>query len=199
MAIDITQLGRKKDDIKLDGVAQVMADHAEEFIKRVKANLAKDGSNATRALSQSIAPEIKVFGFKYQLVISAEEYWEVVDKGRKAGKFPPYSSTPFSVNGIAFDSGFPDLIKWIMAKPLRVNQSTMPKKGPTPAWRRNSVKGLAYVIARKKKRERQPGTRFMSRELKPFLKKIENDLTIALRRDVELHLQTTITKQAPGR
>lgn len=186
MAIDLSKLGRSKKGLQFDAIGQAMADGAGEFIKRTKANLEKDGTNATNALSQSIAPSIKQTGFKYRLTIFAEDYWRSIDIGGKVPA-PKYSRTPFTVNGIKFNNGYKDIIKWIIAKPLNIP--------------RHDLKRAQFFIGRHiaDPSYRRRGTKFMSRELDPFLKRLNADLTIALKRDVEIELQGILKPLKPGR
>jgi len=194
MAINIAKLGRKKGaDPKLDAVEQILHDNAAAFIKAVEANLAKTttdkpkGTNATGSLTASIAPEIKVFGFRYKLVINAEDYWWYVDQGRKAGKFPPLSA----------------IAKWVTAKALKPDIAKMklkiPKKGRTPAFERNARNAQIFLIGRAIKTRGIKGNRFATKEIPDFMDDLERELSLALGRDIEAHLAGVITKQGPAK
>jgi hypothetical protein len=97
---DLNDIGIPRGDgknIELSEVEKVLEEFAVYVVDTSKRLLQDRGANASSKLSQSIRPELSIFGFK----IYMEEYYQWVDQGRQPGKRPPIES----------------IIRWIQTKP----------------------------------------------------------------------------------
>jgi hypothetical protein len=129
-----------------------------QFIKKLKSNLKKDGSNASGKLSASIAPlPAKIGEGIITYSIEMEDYWKMVDEG----------SEPLGYSKNNLKELQPKIFKWIQNKPQLQEQVEASKR-----------KSLSYAIATnilKKgtiKRFKYSGSRFLSKEIETF----ENNL-----------------------
>jgi hypothetical protein len=129
-----------------------------KFIKKVKNNLKKDGSNASGKLSASIKPlPAKTREGIITYMIEMEDYWKKVDEGSKPIGFSKENLKELQ----------PKIFKWIQNKPQLQEQVEANKR-----------KSLSYAIATnilKKgtiKRFNYNGSRFLSREIETFEKNL---------------------------
>lgn len=100
-------------------------DITNNFVVELKNKLTANGSNASATLANSIRGIVKQNG-KYILIsIQLEDYWQYVENGRRAGKYPP-------INAIK---------KWISVKPV------LPR--PLKSGKLPTTNQLAFLIARK--------------------------------------------------
>jgi hypothetical protein len=130
----------------------------DQFIKKLKSNLKKDGSNASGKLSASIAPLPAKIGegiITYQ--IEMEDYWKDVDEGTN-----PIGYTKENRKKLQ-----PKIYEWIQNKPQLQAQVEASK-------RRSLSYAIATNILRRGtiKRFNYNGSRFLSREIETF----ENNL-----------------------
>lgn len=138
-----------KQQDKLDNVLS-------KFIKKIKNNLKKDGSNASGKLSASIQPlpTLSENG-KLTYRIELEDYWKDVDEGTEPKGFSIEKRNDLQ----------PKIMKWIQNKPQLQAQVEAKKR-----------KSLSYAIATtilKKgtiKRYNYSGSQFLSREIDMFEK-----------------------------
>lgn len=107
--------------LELTTIKKITDDFVVELKNRLKAN----DSYATGDLVNSIRGIVKQNG-KYILIsIQLEDYWQFVENGRKAGKYPPIN----------------DIKKWISVKPV------LPR--PFKSGKLPTDNQLAFLIARK--------------------------------------------------
>lgn len=97
----------------------------DDFVVELKNRLTANGSNASGDLAKSIRGVVKQNGKYIVISIQLEDYWQFVENGRKAGKYPP-------INAIR---------KWISVKPV------LPR--PTKSGKLPTDNQLAFLIARK--------------------------------------------------
>jgi hypothetical protein len=95
---------------------------------------------ASGRLVQSARYEVKLGDRVYEVGLWLEDYWRYVEKGRKAGKFPPIDR----------------IREWIRVKPV----IPRPHNGRVP-----TEKQLAFLIARKIAREGTEGQGVLERAL----------------------------------
>lgn len=112
------------------------------FAAALKDRLATDGSNATGTLANSIKDIVKFDGKYLTVSIQLEDYWQYLENGRKAGKFPPVEK----------------IKEWIKVKP--VIPYTKGKRLP-------SENQLAFLIGRKISKGTSPNP-FLAPTIKDF-------------------------------
>src|SRR6476469_3867445 len=99
--------------IKTINVNSLLQKHGQEIVDQLGKALPKS-SDATRTLRQSIRFTVKPSGMAYNFQLILADYYEWVDKGRKAGKMPPVD----------------EIVKWTAAKRSIFKQSKLPgRKG----------------------------------------------------------------------
>lgn len=129
----------------MSATADVLRQYGGLYVQRIQQTLNDNNAIASGDLSSSIALTIRPSGFNVTML----DYWEYVDEGRKAGKFPPISS----------------IEQWLsypnVRDRIRFGQSDAPIE---------DAKGLAYVIARKIAEKGTKGNKFVT-------KVVESDLT----------------------
>jgi hypothetical protein len=97
----------------------------DDFVVELKNKLTANGSNASGNLAKSIRGIVKQNGKYVVISIQLEDYWQYVENGRKAGKYPP-------INAIK---------NWISVKPV------LPR--PLKSGKLPTANQLAFLIARK--------------------------------------------------
>ena len=100
----------------------------KEFKKILKDNLMKHGKKATGNLIKSIDSELRLEESSLSFSISAEDYLEYVDRGRKPGKYPNINAISkwAKLKGISQSAVFPIArkIKEEGIKPTNVIRTT---------------------------------------------------------------------------
>ncbi|MBQ2396801.1 MAG: hypothetical protein II304_07215 [Bacteroidales bacterium] len=94
------------------------------FAGELKNTLAEQNIRATGALSNSIKGIVNYDGKWLEISVQLEDYWRYVEKGRKAGKFPPVD----------------EIMEWVRIKPV----IPVSKGGKVP-----TTNQLAYLVGRK--------------------------------------------------
>lgn len=108
---------------------------------------------ASGKLVQSVNYEVKVDGDSYIVGLNLEDYWYYVEKGRKAGKFPPVEN----------------IMKWIKVKPVLPRPL---KNGKLP-----TEKQLAFLIGRKIANEGTEGKHIMDRTVE----EVNNEMLMSIK------------------
>jgi hypothetical protein len=113
------------------------------FITKVKSDLVAAGKDVTGELVQSNAFRVEpsAFGLSLKIVVqgNAVNYFEVVDKGRRKGTFPPVDN----------------IKKWIRDRGIQPDGNT-------------TVEQLAFLIGRKIKRDGIPATNIYTDNIENF-------------------------------
>lgn len=115
-------------------IKSVIKDYMRDFKQAYINNLTEHNRKATGNLINSISITLEVNGYVYDVTMEVADYYYYVDKGRKAGKFPPTNK----------------ILEWIKAKPILPRPD---KNGKLP-----TEKQLAFLIGRKIAREGWQGT-----------------------------------------
>jgi hypothetical protein len=154
-------------------ITQVLEDFGNEMQEKMQNSLASGGGLASGALSQSIKFESKIMGSTFVFQLSLKDYYEWVDKGRKAGKQPPLKN----------------IIEWVNTK-ATFGGYTPPGKIPIrdiPNISDKAVqKGLAFAIARKIGKKGTKGNDFYSDAVTDArLDKLRKDLALAASGDMK--------------
>jgi hypothetical protein len=160
---------------KDSSITQVLEDFGNEVLKKFQTNLKKDRAIASGELFQSMKFTSTIMGQKFHFVLDmGVDYWEAVDKGRRAGKQPPLN----------------DIIKWVNTKATFGGFANVPNISDRAVQR-----GLAFVIARKIGKRGKKGNSFYSKVITDKRKKqLMRDLSTAGAKD----LQTIIMQTAKG-
>lgn len=111
--------------MRFENTIKVLNDFGKLLVDEYKDNLTLNDVNASNKLYNSISYIIDVKGRTLEVSLSLAEHWKYVEKGRKAGKFPPISA----------------IEEWIRVKPIIPRPNT---NGYLP-----TIKQLSYLIARK--------------------------------------------------
>jgi hypothetical protein len=88
---------------------QKMREFGKDYVKILYRELRREGKDATGALINSLAFEIKEEAQQIQIILLANDYLKYVDKGRKPGKYPPIKAIAkwVQVKGISKEAIFP--------------------------------------------------------------------------------------------
>lgn len=163
-------------DIKWTHLRKALEDYGQYFIDRARENLGRNGSYASGTLGDTMEYIVEIDDTHYSVQISIENYYEYVENGRKAGKFPP-----------------PDAIKnWVLIKPIRpqagdARKGYDKKKPPT-------VEQLSFLIGRKIANEGIPPKPFFEPAKEETEKHFETILQEAIKEDVDAYVQEHINE-----
>lgn len=137
---------------------------AAELLERYKENIKSSGHNASGDLSNTASYNVTFDGRYFEISFNLQEYWRYIENGTKP-HFPPIDA----------------IERWIRIKPL------VPRayKGKVP-----SIKQLAYLIARKIRRNGTKATKLLSNTLDE-----SNDLIDRLVEVIEKQLEEEIEKE----
>lgn len=61
----------------------------KDFVEVLTKELIREKKKSSGKLINSLKPEIKIIGEQLQILIQGEDYIDIIDAGRKKGKFPP--------------------------------------------------------------------------------------------------------------
>ena len=146
-------------------ITQVLEDFGNEMQEKMQKGLSSGRGLASGALSQSIKFESKIMGSTFVFQLSLKDYYEWVDKGRKAGKQPPLKNIVEWVNTKATFGGFAN-VKNISDKAVQ--------------------KGIAFAIAKKIGKKGTKGNEFYSDAVtEQRLDKLKKDLALAASGDMK--------------
>lgn len=140
---------------------------ADDFVVELKNKLKANGSNASGTLSNSLKGIVKQNGKYIVISIQLEDYWQFVENGRKAGKYPPLS----------------DIRKWISVKPI------LPR--PTKSGKLPTANQLAFLIARKISKVGTKAKPFLSNTIKDFdlVGKVYNEVLTLINKQLEEEIE----------
>lgn len=143
----------------------------KRVVKLAKINLGakRNGKviDSSGTLRRSLDYDLEVFkSGNFSFSIEMEDYGVNVDKGRRKGKAPPTAP----------------ILKWIKSKPVRLRDL---KTGSFIKQTESKLKGLAFVIARKIKREGITATNFLTDPFEQEFKKLSDDLLNAFDLDID--------------
>lgn len=139
----------------------VIRTYAGLIATRMAENLREENKIASGNLEESIEERIRVGGFQ----ILMADYWEYVDEGRKAGKFPPISK----------------IEEWLKYPNVRDRI----RFGNDKAFGEKERKTLAFLIARKIARKGIKGSKFFTKVIESdIVDELAEALTVALADDL---------------
>jgi hypothetical protein len=138
-------------------------------------------TDATKELRQSIRFTIRPFGLTYTFELYLADYYEYVDKGRRAGKMPPVDS----------------IIKWIADKRFVFNKGKLQRNTANSKLVKVSdnlslSKKIGWAIARKIAREGTKGNQFYSSTVPPWVENLKKELPKILKRDILIEIREAV-------
>lgn len=171
-------------------VNQILIDFGQKIVKQLSSNLNTYGYkggkiDASGRLRTSIKFTTKILGDEFVFQLSMADYYEVVDEGRKPGKWP----------GEYPDVNPTNILQWMQTK-----NSLRSKIGQTSKANRagisglasvniNQAKSLAFLIGRKIKNKGIKPTNFFSDAYNDdALFDLKNNLSKELQREIKIEL-----------
>jgi len=139
------------------------------LVKESKKNLTRKKKNVTNSLYESLDFDVKAMPNSFEFDFLMNEYGEWVDKGRKAGKNPPF--TP--------------LRKWVQDRRIQFRSN----KGKFQTYDQT-----AWAIVKSIGKKGIPASNFYSRPFNLGYAKLPNEIVEAYALDVEDFLEFTIDK-----
>ncbi len=139
------------------------------LVKESRKNLTRKKKNVTNSLYESLDYDIKAMPNSFEFDFLMNEYGEWVDKGRKAGKNPPFSP----------------LRKWVEDRRIQFRSN----KGKFQTYDQT-----AWAIVKSIGKKGIPASNFYSRPFNLGYAKLPNEIVEAYALDVEDFLEFTIDK-----
>jgi len=139
------------------------------LVKESRKNLTRKKKNVTNSLYDSLDYDIKAMPNSFEFDFLMNEYGEWVDKGRKAGKNPPFSP----------------LRKWVEDRRIQFRSN----KGKFQSYDQT-----AWAIVKSIGKKGIPASNFYSRPFNLGYAKLPNEIVEAYALDVEDFLEFTIDK-----
>jgi hypothetical protein len=139
------------------------------LVKESRKNLTRKKKNVTNSLYESLDYDIKAMPNSFEFDFLMNEYGEWVDKGRKAGKNPPFSP----------------LRKWVEDRRIQFRSN----KGKFQSYDQT-----AWAIVKSIGKKGIPASNFYSRPFNLGYAKLPNEIVEAYALDVEDFLEFTIDK-----
>ena len=148
---------------------RVLDKFGKYLVKESRKNLTRKKKNVTNSLYESLDFDVKVMPNSFEFDFLMNEYGEWVDKGRKAGKNPPF--TP--------------LRKWVQDRKIQFRSN----KGKFQTYDQT-----AWAIVKSIGKKGIPASNFYSRPFNLGYAKLPNEIVEAYALDVEDFLEFTIDK-----
>ena len=139
------------------------------LVKQSRSNLSKKKKNVTNKLYDSLDYDVRASGVSFEFDFLMEAYGEWVDKGRKAGKNPPFSA----------------IRKWVQDRRIQFRSN----KG-----RFQTYDQTAWAVVKKIGRDGIEASNFYSRPFQLGYNKLPNELVEAYALDVEEFIEFSIDK-----
>jgi hypothetical protein len=139
------------------------------LVKESRKNLTRKKKNVTNSLYESLDFDVKAMPNSFEFDFLMNEYGEWVDKGRKAGKNPPFSP----------------LRKWVQDRRIQFRSN----KGKFQSYDQT-----AWAIVKSIGKKGIPASNFYSRPFNLGYAKLPNEIVEAYALDVEDFLEFTIDK-----
>ena len=143
------------------------------LVAESRKNLTRKKKNVTGSLYKSLRYEVAVNPNSISFDFLMNEYWEWVDKGRKAGKFPP----------------FQNILDWVKARRFQFRELEGKNKGKFKSYEQT-----ARAVWFKIKNKGIEPTDFYTRPFNLGYAKLPNELVEAYGLDVEDFLEFTINE-----
>ena len=152
-----------------ENTKRVLDKFGKYLVKESRKNLTRKKKNVTNSLYESLDYDIKAMPNSFEFDFLMNEYGEWVDKGRKAGKNPPFSP----------------LRKWVQDRRIQFRSN----KGKFQTYDQT-----AWAIVKSIGKKGIPASNFYSRPFQLGYAKLPNEIVEAYALDVEDFLEFTIDK-----
>ena len=155
--------------MKGENTKRVLDKFGKYLVKESRKNLTRKKKNVTNSLYESLDYDLKAMPNSFEFDFLMNEYGEWVDKGRKAGKNPPFSP----------------LRKWVEDRRIQFRSNN---------GRFQTYDQTAWAIVKSIGKKGIPASNFYSRPFKLGYQKLPNEIVEAYALDVEQFLEFTIDK-----
>lgn len=155
--------------MKGENTKRVLDKFGKYLVKESRKNLTRKKKNVTNSLYESLDFDVKAMPNSFEFDFLMNEYGEWVDKGRKAGKNPPFSP----------------LRKWVQDRRIQFRSN----KGKFQSYDQT-----AWAIVKSIGKKGIPASNFYSRPFQLGYAKLPNEIVEAYALDVEDFLEFTIDK-----
>lgn len=155
--------------MKGENTKRVLDKFGKYLVKESRKNLTRKKKNVTNSLYESLDFDVKAMPNSFEFDFLMNEYGEWVDKGRKAGKNPPFSP----------------LRKWVEDRRIQFRSN----KGKFQSYDQT-----AWAIVKSIGKKGIPASNFYSRPFNLGYAKLPNEIVEAYALDVEDFLEFTIDK-----
>ena len=152
-----------------ENTKRVLDKFGKYLVKESRKNLTQKKKNVTNSLYESLDYDVKAMPNSFEFDFLMNEYGEWVDKGRKAGKNPPFSP----------------LRKWVQDRRIQFRSN----KGKFQTYDQT-----AWAIVKSIGKKGIPASNFYSRPFQLGYAKLPNEIVEAYALDVEDFLEFTIDK-----
>ena len=153
----------------MDNTKKALEKFGKYLVKESRKNLTRKKKNVTNSLYDSLDYQVKAMPNSFEFDFLMEEYGEWVDKGRKAGKNPPFSP----------------LRKWVQDRRIQFRDNR---------GRFQTYDQTAWAVVKSIGKKGIEPSNFYSRPFNLGFQKLPNEVAEAYALDVEEFLEFTIDK-----
>lgn len=153
----------------MDNTKKALEKFGKYLVKESRKNLTRKKKNVTSSLYDSLDYQVKAMPNSFEFDFLMEEYGEWVDKGRKAGKNPPFSP----------------LRKWVQDRRIQFRDNR---------GRFQTYDQTAWAVVKSIGKKGIEPSNFYSRPFNLGFQKLPNEVAEAYALDVEEFLEFTIDK-----
>jgi len=153
----------------MDNTKKALEKFGKYLVKESRKNLTRKKKNVTNSLYDSLDYQVKAMPNSFEFDFLMEEYGEWVDKGRRAGKNPPFSP----------------LRKWVQDRRIQFRDNS---------GRFQTYDQTAWRVVKSIGRKGIEPSNFYTRPFNLGFQKLPNEVAEAYALDVEEFLEFTIDK-----
>jgi len=153
----------------MDNTKKALEKFGKYLVKESRKNLTRKKKNVTNSLYDSLDYQVKAMPNSFEFDFLMEEYGEWVDKGRKAGKNPPFSP----------------LRKWVQDRRIQFRDNS---------GRFQTYDQTAWAVVKSIGKKGIEPSNFYTRPFNLGFQKLPNEVAEAYALDVEEFLDFTIDK-----
>lgn len=153
----------------MDNTKKALEKFGKYLVKESRKNLTRKKKNVTSSLYDSLDYQVKAMPNSFEFDFLMEEYGEWVDKGRKAGKNPPFSP----------------LRKWVQDRRIQFRDNS---------GRFQTYDQTAWAVVKSIGKKGIEPSNFYTRPFNLGFQKLPNEVAEAYALDVEEFLDFTIDK-----
>ena len=153
----------------MDNTKKALENFGKYLVKESRKNLTRKKKNVTSSLYDSLDYQVKAMPNSFEFDFLMEEYGEWVDKGRKAGKNPPFSP----------------LRKWVQDRRIQFRDNS---------GRFQTYDQTAWAVVKSIGKKGIEPSNFYTRPFNLGFQKLPNEVAEAYALDVEEFLDFTIDK-----